>query len=242
MSFDFVIRDWAAWAPGLSGPDDWRQWVSGAKALGDELPPAPATVPKALQRRLGPLARAVLHTVGQCISPNQALPAIFSSAHGEIGKCLQMLETLQANEELSPTAFSLSVHNAIGGLFSMAYGNRMEITALAPAAGGIGPGFIEALGMLNEGHPEVLVVFYDEILPEFFPTAPFAMSASFPCALALRLAKQGAEAVLRFGLSSSVDQSGEQPLQLPAFIQFLLSGQTTLRLANQDRGWQWQKL
>lgn len=241
MSVNFVIRDWAAWAPGLSSPDDWRQWLLGEKPLDDALPPTPAAVPKLLQRRLSPLARAVLHTVDQCMLPGTTPPAIFSSAHGEIGRCLHMLNTLQSGDELSPTTFSLSVHNAIGGLFSMVYGNRAEISALAPAAAGIGPGFIEAAGMLGEGHPDVLLAFYDEPLPALFPTAPFAMSTTFPCALALRLTREGPGTALQFDVVAPADCGGEQPIQLPAFIQFLLTDARSLLLGNHNRGWLWQK-
>lgn len=200
------------------------------------------TVPKALQRRLSPLARAVLHCIGECIQPNEHLPTVFSSSHGEISKCLEMLETLQAGEELSPTAFSLSVHNAIAGLYSMAYDNHAEITALAPAAAGLGAGFIEALGILQEGQPEVLLVFYDEALPDFFPTAPFNMSLTGPFVLVLRLALVGDGVKLNFGLSKQTRHDGEQPLQLPAFIKFLNSEQSEVCLGDQGRNWQWQKL
>lgn len=207
----------------------------------DQQPSIPA-VAKTLQRRLSPLARAVLHCIDKCIQPNEHLPTVFSSSHGEINKCLKMLETLQAGDELSPTAFSLSVHNAIAGLYSMAYGNHAEITALAPAAAGLGAGFIEALGILQECQPEVLLVFYDEALPDFYPSTPFNMSLTAPCVLVLRLALVGDGLKLNFGLSKQTRHDGEQPLQLPAFIKFLNSEQSEFCLGDQGRNWQWQKL
>lgn len=242
MSNDFVILDWAAWAPGLSSRDHWQQWQLGEKPVSCSLsPPILTSIPKTLQRRLSPLARAVLYAVGECITEGEAIPSVFSSSHGEISRCLHMLETLQAGDELSPTAFSLSVHNAIAGLFSMAYGNRAEITALAPAVGGIHSGFIEALGILAEGHPDVLLVFYDEPLPDFFPNSNYAMTIAFPCVLALRLASQGAGMNLQFNPVSSEQEGGEQPIQLLAFIQFLLGDLTELHLGDYAHGWLWQK-
>jgi len=242
MLSELTLRNWGAWAPGLHHQDDWRQWRQGSLQIVFDAAPTPANVPKPLQRRLSPLARAVLYAIGQCIESNESLPAVFSSTHGEIGRALQMLESLRAGEELSPTVFSLSVHNGIAGLYSMAYGNKEELTVIAPGADGMGPGFIEALGMLREGHTEVLLVFYDEPLPEFYPTAPFAMSTDFPCVLALKLAASGEGLRLRFGLSSTARQDGEQPLQLLMFIGFLVSEQSMLQLGDQGRGWQWQKI
>ncbi|WP_373280642.1 beta-ketoacyl synthase chain length factor [Methylomonas koyamae] len=113
------------------------------------------------------------------MAPGERLAAVFSSSHGEIGSCLDMLQDLQDGEELSPTAFSLSVHNAIAGLYSIAYANQLEINCLAPAAAGLGPGFIEALGLLHSGHDEVLLVFYDTVLPNFFPTPGYASSLAY---------------------------------------------------------------
>ncbi len=228
MAFEFNIVAWGAFAPALE--------------LGSTLPVVPDFIPKTLQRRLTPMAKGVFHAISQCVEPDEHLPAVFSSTHGEIGKSFQLLESLQAGEELSPTAFSLSVHNGIAGLYSMAYGNRCEISVLAPASGGLGSGFLEAVAMSREGHRQVLLVFYDETVPDFYPLNPFKLTAATPCSLALKLATCGDGLALHFELSSESRQDGEQPLQLPAFIKFLASEQTTLRLGDQGRNWQWQKL
>lgn len=228
MPYSFTIAAWSE--------------CSDCQAESGNPSPTLVAVPKPLQRRLTPLAKCVFHAIGHCVEPNEALPAVFSSAHGEIGKSLRMLEALQAGEPLSPTAFSLSVHNGIAGLYSMAYGNRQEISVLAPAAGGLGPGFIEALGMLREGRPHVLLVFYDETLPSFYPVEPFRLSAGASYALALKLAAGGDGLRMCFGLAEDSRHDGEQSLQLPAFIKFLASTQNELCLGDQGRSWQWQKL
>ena len=62
-----------------------------------------------------------------------------------------MLQTIQSGEELSPTAFSLSVHSAIAGLFSIAYGNNQEISVIAPGLEGIAPAFVEAVRDIGRG-------------------------------------------------------------------------------------------
>lgn len=242
MAYKFIVRNWGAWAPGLSSREEWRLRRQGRLLVNPEAPPAQTLAPKSLQRRQSYLARMVLHAIGQCVALGEILPAVFSSAHGEISRCLQMLENLQAGEEISPTAFSLSVHNAVAGWYSVVYANHAEHTVLASGAGGIGPGFIEALGILQEGHAEVLLVFYDEPLPAFFPTVPFVLSADFPCALALRLAEQGEGLALSFDLCPTARHDGEQALQVPMFIDFMLSQQTRLILGDQSRSWQWQKV
>ena len=226
---DFTLRQWNAWAPNLGAPD------------GDPNSPPPSAVPKTLQRRLTDLAKIVFNVAAPCLGQDKLLPVVFSSAHGEICKSLAMLQTIQAGEELSPTAFSLSVHNAIAGLFSIAYGNNQEITVLAPGQEGIAPAFIEATGLLQEGAPEVLVILYDEPLADFFPTAPYRINVPFPCALALRIALNGEGLAMRYAYSAQAHDDGEHPVQLLAFIQFLLSGERTLTLGNLGHSWLWQK-
>jgi len=45
-----------------------------------------------------------------------AMP-VFSSSHGEICKSLAMLKAIQAGDEVSPAAFSLSAHNPIADFY-----------------------------------------------------------------------------------------------------------------------------
>lgn len=231
--FDFILCQWAAWAPGLDSRD------SRLLAFSDIA--VPARVPKMLQRRLTPLARAVFNVAERCVENGKTLPVVFSSAHGEICKSLAMLKTIQAGEELSPTAFSLSVHNAIAGLFSIAYRNSQEITVIAPGQEGIAPAFIEALGMLHEGAEEVLMILYDEPIDDFYPTAPFKLNAAFPCALALRIALTGNGLALQLRRSPESRDDGEHPVQLPAFLNFLLAQERSLSLGNQGHSWTWHK-
>lgn len=201
----------------------------------------PASVPKMLQRRLSPLAKAVFHAADHCIKAGEQLPTVFSSTHGEIGKSFRMLKTIEADEDLSPTAFSLSVHNAISGLFSIVYGNRQESTVIAPGMEGIAAAFIEAAGMLGEGRDEVLLVLYDEALPDFFPFAPFKLNTDAPCALALRIAAAGPGLAMRFCRSPKARDDGEQPVQLLAFAKFLASGDESLTLGNHQHSWSWRR-
>ena len=178
---EFTLRNWCAFAPGLDYPSDKLVSVDGSAAL--------ASVPKLMQRRLSPLAKAVFAVAHHCLADTNGkeLPVVFSSAHGEICKSLELLQTIQAGEALSPTAFSLSVHNAIAGLFSIAFGIHEEITVLAPCREGIAAAFVEGLGLLQEGADEVLLLFYDEPIAQFYPTAPFRLNANDSCVLGLRL-------------------------------------------------------
>ncbi|TAK59763.1 beta-ketoacyl synthase chain length factor [Methylobacter sp.] len=242
MTVDFIVRQWNAWAPGISCREDWQTWRDRQTFAQQEKAAIPAAVPKALQRRLSPLARAVFNAADGCIDNDKSLPIIFSSAHGEVNKSLEMLQSMQKGEEVSPTAFSLSVHNAIPGLFSMAYGNHQEITVIAPGQDGIAPAFIEALGLLQERHAdEVLIVLYDEPLSDFYPSLPFALNAPAMCALALRISLTGVGLSLQLNRSSAHRDDDEHALQIFSFIKFLVADDKALVLGNHRHSWEWYK-
>lgn len=220
---NFIVCNWSAWCPDLDAGDD--------RLITADNVTVPACIPKMLQRRLTPLARAVFAVADRCIKSGEALPVVFSSAHGELNKSLAMLQAIQAGEELSPTAFSLSVHNAIAGLFSIAYHNHQEITVIASGQEGIAPAFIDALGILHEGAAAVLIVFYDEPVTDFYPIAPFNLSAA-PCVLALRIALSGEGLPLSLSPATQFRDAGEHSVQLRTFLKFLLADEQVVHLGN----------
>jgi Beta-ketoacyl synthase, N-terminal domain len=230
---DFVLQSWAVWPP-LA--------LSDEQNVGKMQDTLLAFVPSNLKRRLSPLAKTVFCAASQCDNIGNCIPVVFSSTHGELGKSLDMIKLLEAGEEISPTTFSLSVHNAIAGLSSIAYGNTSEVTVLASGEDGIASAFLEALGMLQEGEPEVLMVFYDEPLPAFYPSEPFQLSTDDSCALALKISKDKDGMALQFSRSEVCGYDGEQPVQLPLLIQFLSGSDTQLQIKTPRQSWHLRKL
>jgi hypothetical protein len=232
----FVLTAWAVWPP-LAAPSDLELDALQKNLL--------SFVPNHLKRRLSPLAKTVFCAASQCACLKNNLPVVFSSTHGELGKSLAMIKLIEAGEEISPTAFSLSVHNAIAGLFSIVYGNTAEMTVLASGEDGIGPAFIEALGLLQEGGTDVLMVFYDEPLPDFYPAEPFRLSTDSTCAVVLAISKDGDGQAMSFrrdGQVGYMGEIGEQPVQLPLLINFLSGADAHLQIKTPRQTWHWQKL
>ncbi len=232
MQQTFIIQSRSVWPPASI---DEEKVASLQKNL-------LLSVPKMLKRRLSPLAKIVFCAALSCEKELGALPVVFSSTHGELDKSLKMMQTIEAGEEISPTLFSLSVHNAIAGLFSMAFKNKAQATVLAAGEEGLATAFIEAAGLFQEGETEVLIVFYDEPLPSFFPSAPYQVSAP-TCALALKLVKKGAGQKITFQKGSQSGDEGEQPLQLPKLIDFLsIQERQQLQIKTPRHSWHWEKV
>jgi len=127
-------------------------------------------------------------------------------------------------------------------LFSIAYDCHQEITVIAPGQDGIAPAFIEALGLLQEGHAdEALIVLYDEPLSDFYPSQPFALNGPAVCALALRISLAGNGLPMRFSRSPARRDDGEHASQIFSFLKFLVSDDKALALGNHRHSWEWYK-
>ena len=138
------------------------------------------------RRRLGPLARVVFHVLGQCADTSRQEPVVFSSLMGEIQRTQSIINDIAADQPVSPAAFSLSVHNAISGQWSLIHGIKAPMVALSPTEGSFVAALIEAAGILQENiYREVNIVLYEEDYPAFY--APFLKGPTAPTALALRL-------------------------------------------------------
>lgn len=156
------------------------------------------------RRRLGRLARGMLHCAGRVCPEPGDMRVVFASRHGEMERTVAVLGDLAQGAELSPTLFSLSVHNSVAGLWSILKENHGPSTALAAGAETFAWGLLEALAAVEEdrSHP-VLYVFGDDRLPEVYQ--PFAPADIVPHAIALLL---GGPAQRTLRLSWDTGQEG----------------------------------
>ena len=169
------IRRWAAWAPGIEDANAWQQWTQQPHAFAAEINLPKPDIPPMLRRRLGTVGKIALHCALQCLEADQHLPSIFCSRHGELHRTVDMLADLAKQIALSPTSFSLSVHNANSGIFAIARHDQHSSNAISAGDNSLWMGLLEAAGMIAEGHEQVLVVVSDDPLPaplQDFPIAP----------------------------------------------------------------------
>lgn len=218
------IERWAAWAPGLDTPQAWPDWLRDPRPLagGEPAAPALAEVPALVRRRIDPLGRMALQVAywaQQDLDPEQvqAMPLVFASRWGELARSVEQLQALAAEQALSPTAFSHSVHNAVAALYSIQRGIRARIAAVAAGAHSAEAGWLEVLGLLASGeHESALLVVYDAALPSAYRACLGEPALQRPHAYALRLrvAPQG----LRLQAGPALAEPGDG---LPASLRTL---------------------
>jgi hypothetical protein len=132
-------------------------------------PAAAATAPKIgfiepiVRRRLSTLSRSALKVAHDCVGERNDVRVVFASRHGELRRTTDILRAISAGEPVSPTAFSLSVLNAMTGVFGIARGDRSPASAISAGAETLGYALLEAHAQYatDPGSP-VLVVYADE--------------------------------------------------------------------------------
>lgn len=185
--FEVPLLRAVAWSlePGILGTEGVLEISSG--------PPDPSLVEPLLRRRLSALGKGMIHCASRAADGFGPLRAVFASRHGEPARTLPMLEDMAAGLEISPTQFSMNVHNAVAGIWSIARQDTSAITALGAGAESFGWGLLEAFGLHKENGGPVLFVFGDDALPEVLSPAPkeplhaLALLLGTPAAWTLRV-------------------------------------------------------
>lgn len=252
-----TIRDWSAWAPGVQTTEDWEQWSEGKKTIGGDTQPDVKAIPAMLRRRLSPLGKMALATAMPLLADTeQNIPSVLVSRHGDLNRTLALLTDLANSEELSPTHFSLSVHNAIGGLLSITRKDTSSMTALACGAEDVSTALLEAQAILTEQDCEqILCLIYDEPIPDVYrnqnivpPSHPYATAfllenaakTTSPGSIRLQLELRHGETPESGDVNNDViDNKEPQALSLLRWIVSASRTHNTLKLPGQRNCWHW---
>jgi hypothetical protein len=239
---EFSFRRWSAWAPAMDDADKWRTWAQGEEPLAalDETAPVRA-MPPMLRRRAHRLGRAALEAL---YAPELAYadqPVVFCSRHGEMSRSTALLQALAAEGKVSPQEFSMSVHNAILGLFLIAGQRRAPTISVASENRLALSGITEALAQIANGVPSVILVCCDAPLPELF--SPFVVNEPACFAFALEMTA-GNNYRLACGEAPSPRKTAAEPAtgsSLPLLRFFLDETQSALPLT-EAADWQLLRL
>jgi len=238
-SVNFSIGSYAAWAPGIETQEAWQAWAQSSFVISGDAEPAVRAMPAMLRRRAGFLGKMALEVAYQCLGERTAVPTIFCSRHGEVSRSVEMLADLANGVPLSPTSFGLSVHNATGGLFSIARKDQASNIALAAGKSSIEHAVIEACGLLADGEPEVLLVVYDCPLPAIY--SDFAGEEEQPHAWAW-LMQAPSENMISLSWSASSGELTSDAERMPAgleILRFQLRQDRELCRICDGRQWKW---
>jgi hypothetical protein len=163
---------------------------------------------------------------------------IFCSQHGEVVRSETLIECIAKGIELSPTDFSLSVHNTAAGTYTNIRNSTLPSTSIASGATTFASGWLEAEAYLFEHRSgRALLVDHDDSIPE--PYRPFVPCDRNQYALAMILRASHDDSGVRLDLIAP--SVAEEQAAGPHFLSWWLSEQPSLTLSAERQGFRWTR-
>lgn len=238
----FRVADWMACGPGLETREEWIAWSRGERNNRAETSPAAASLPSILRRRISPIGQ-IAFRASYALSEQRTARFIFCSRHGEFDRTLRILYSLSAGEPTSPADFSLSVHNALAGLLSIARSNTAGHTTISGGVDSFAYGLLESIACVRSGIADpVMLVYFDDRLPK--PYDEISGDADTCVAVAILLDPPCFDDNdLRFELEPRIRaghpiSASQQALD---FIRFMLSGERERTSVGERVEWRLQR-
>ncbi|MCI4644116.1 MAG: beta-ketoacyl synthase chain length factor [Hyphomonadaceae bacterium] len=146
-----------------------------------------ADLPRASTRRLSQFEKCVIACVMGLGDDLRGIPLVMASRYGTVASnTLHLLKELADGEPLSPTRFSLSVHNAAIGLASQLTKNTAGYTAISAGAHTLQALWTEALARLLDGVDKLIIVYADfRLQDEYSPFNTIAADCCFAAMISL---------------------------------------------------------
>lgn len=193
--FQLQLLHWHAWSSSLTTHDTWRSWDGTPKSPKDNHEheaPDVSFVPAGTRRRLSLLSKMALHVAHHALQGSQTshLRTVFASRHGELQRTAKLLEAIAAQRPVSPTQFSLSVHNTPASLHHITTKNTQATTSLAAGPDTFLAAWQEAVGWLSY-HPKkpLLLVVADDVLPDVYMPFQDEQQQAYGMAFVLQVAE-----------------------------------------------------
>jgi hypothetical protein len=226
MELRFTLHSAGVLAPGVSSLTDWLAWCKTREPAVTQttvLPP-PQALPANERRRSSQVVRLAVACAEQALAgspfePDQ-LRSVFTSDEGTGEVCQQMLEALATTEQVSPSLFHNSVHNAPAGYFSIAIQNRQPAVSVSLGAESFAAGLLCAVSEAHGSGQPVLLLAYDAPVPEpmrsLLPIAQATASAWIIASATMPSPTRTPLGRFALGLSPAADCAGTPAEWLPA--------------------------
>ncbi|XBS70895.1 beta-ketoacyl synthase chain length factor [Acerihabitans sp. KWT182] len=240
MKLTFSLLDWQANAPGIGFAEEWRRWARLPPAIDAESPLMKCSeLPMMTARRLNSGSRAAVDC-GLALLRRQKVDAIvFTSRHGELERNLRILRALAQGEDLSPTDFAMSVHNAAAGSLTIAAGMPLVSTSLAAGRDSFQQGLVETAALQAAGYEQVLLVDFDGAIPAFYQDRISAQMPHYPYAVAIILTQGNTLACESSGADITDEAQEASMAQSLQFLHAVLAKRRRFVIPGERMVWRW---
>ena len=187
---NLFVNKICAWAPGIEGEQDWKDWAAGKKQILLERT-APA-LEFTFRRRLSQISKMtvqVIHDLFAQSGTDRRTKVVFISRRGEIEREFKVNKTLIEDNEILPASFSLSTFNTPIALASIAEKLTGGYSAIYPSKGDFKQGFLAASApVLSGAEKQIALVYADELVPDAYQG--FLPEENIPLAFAMIISLQ----------------------------------------------------
>lgn len=239
MNFTLNIIDWQAKAPGLSETTQWLEWSRLSYAIDPTALQAKLDqLPMMTARRLSSGSKLAVDCGLAMLSRHDIDAVLYTSRHGELERNYRILHALATGQAISPTDFTLSVHNSAVGNLTITAKKPIVSSSLSAGRDSFQQGLCEVICLLQAGYQRILMVDFDGFLPEFYhPQLPPNMP-TWPFAIALVI-----EAGNTWRCETQRHCAGEETAlpQSLLFLQHYLQNADAFTLPGERVQWRWSR-
>jgi hypothetical protein len=239
MKFALNLIDWQARAPGLSDASQWQAWSRQPYAIDPSAPQGKLTeLPMMTARRLNSGSKLAVECGLAMLRRHEIDAVLYTSRHGELERNYRILSALATDQAISPTDFTMSVHNSSVGNLTIAAKQPLVSSSLSAGMDTFQQGLCEVICLMQAGYKRILMVDFDGLLPAFYhprlpenmPTWAFAVAMVFEAGDALQCTTQ----------SGSDGEEAALPQSLQ-FLQHYLSDTPTFTVSGERVQWLWSR-
>lgn len=209
-NFNFNITNWNVASDKVITDEHWllpMEELAQVVKTCENYVPSLSFLPPLKRRRLNGAARLFFEAAWDLTLAQPNIPVVYASGNGEINRSFALWLSLLQEGDISPTSFSLSIHNALVGQWSELRQVQQEITALDANQDNLEIALLEAYMLLQEGASQVLVAVAENPLATEYAVSPIYRQP-FAYVLAM-IVEKGSQYQL------SATTKGEESLSLP---------------------------
>ncbi len=231
MDFSFRLLDWFA----LIRPEGSNEPRVMSPLSAKESVAIPKRLPMMLSRRMSLGSRYAVECALELLERHNVDAIVNASRHAETPRGEKTLIAINKNESPSPTDFTMSVHNAASGILTIHKKLTVPVTSVAAGANTLEAAFLEAMNFLHDGKETVLVLSYENLLPEILGERLPPVKEPFAVALLLQKGNEFK------GTSAAIEEFEPETPDMLQWIEGVASGSSLFTVRSGSRLWTWRK-
>lgn len=231
MELSFRLLDWFA----LIRPEGSTEARVMSPLSAKEPVAIPKRLPMMLSRRMSLGSRYAVECALELLEHHSVDAIVNASRHAETPRGEKSLVAVAKNVSPSPTDFTMSVHNAASGILTIHKKLTVPVTSVAAGANTLEAAFFEATNFLNDGKETVLVLSYENLLPEILGERLPAVKEPFAVALLLQKGRE------LNGTSETIEEFEPETPDVLQWIEGIASDSSLFTVRSGARLWTWRK-